>query len=204
MWINMCKLSPFRFFKEAEESDILSLFTKYGTLMGHDDNVDVNFARSWSAFAGMTWRLHESKLRITGQTDLDVCLKPMKTLSYATTPDASELASIVVEYRGIVSAVFQVKNNLLLATQMETDKFKGEIDEIATRIAGLSGAFESENAVVETNTTSSSSEDAAKSVSSNATNSPKPGKLSILDLKAEGMAEYIRKQYPNSMPPDFD
>lgn len=184
-----------------------SLFTNFGTLMGHDDTIEIKFTRSWVAFAGMTWRLHQGKLKNTGQTDLSVCLKPMKTLSYTTTLDGPELASMIVEYRGVVSAVIEVKKNLLLATQMDVCHLTGESDKLAMRIQGLnsdSDAIEKGSTPTDTNTTPSLFEDAAKTELSTATRSSKLSKLSILSLKAEGMAEFVLQQYPGNMPPDFD
>lgn len=171
--------------------------------MGHDNSINVKSARSWCGFAGMTWRLHEEKLKATGQSDLSVGLKPTKTLSFTTTENGDVLTTLVVEYQNVISVVAEVKENLLLATQMEKGKFVTETDEVARRILCLNVDSGADKAQTPTKVANEQRESPEEFMENGASNAPKLSKIRAMELKAEGMAEYILSQYPGSMPADF-
>ena len=141
----------------------------------------------------------------------------MKTLRVKLTADGRSLQQLTVEMEGMVSVMRLIIPRLLIAAQLESSKFGGETDEVSARM---------ESAPVQENGDGPSVDGDSEGRDDGATRSPstrsgsqsesmqegaiveetvenKPSKMRILELKAEGMAEFLADEYPAKLPNDF-
>ena len=138
----------------------------------------------------------------------------MKTLKADLKPNGTGLESLIVEMDGFVSAVRLIIPRLLVAAQLETNKFAGETnDEVSAKIAGLGvdqgkdeGCEPADGVKVDCDAEAESGEskdedDVGPEDSDGA--GEKPGKMRILEWKVEGMAECLVEEYPAKLPHDF-
>ena len=143
----------------------------------------------------------------------------MKTLKIETNADGSGLRSLIVEMDGVVSAIRCIIPRLLVAAQLESVNFRGETDEVTALIPRLdvrdgdkhSPVAQSSKHAADISDDGASSGSAGSSVSEShseqdsgsASGATKPGKMRILELKVEGMAECLVDEYPARLPHDF-
>ncbi|KAL9128519.1 MAG: hypothetical protein Q9217_002815 [Psora testacea] len=195
-----------------------AVLTDHGTLLSHDHHIHKSELTKFAPFAGTVWRNHNASITSTGSTNLSVGgLPAMRTLKVDMKPDGTGLRSLVVELDGIVSVLRLIIPRLLVAAQLETAKFAGETDEVSIRIGNLkidngededresASSFEyhrgGEGEESESGGATQNGDDATTKDGSDAVK--KPGKMRILELKAEGMAEYLADEYPAQLPHDF-
>ncbi|KAL9631080.1 MAG: hypothetical protein Q9164_006085 [Protoblastenia rupestris] len=192
------------------------VFTDHGTLLSHDHNIPKTALTKFAPFAGTVWRNHNASITSTGSTSLSVGgLPAMKTLKTDLRPDELGLRSLTVEMDGVVSVMRLIIPRLLVAAQLESASFREEEeDEVSARIAGLAineGCREEGSESVndgEANgdgeSANGEAEDGDDAASRDGNDGKKKlGKMRILELKVEGMAEFLADEYPAKLPHDF-
>jgi hypothetical protein len=115
--------------------------TTAGTLLGHNYSAGVPLLRKFCAFAGPTWRLHDTALAQTGELATEPAAKDGffqgKVFQFVVKDDDSGLYSMFVDQDDHVGVVVYVKERLLIAALKEKRNLKGETDELAKLIKGL-------------------------------------------------------------------
>ena len=139
----------------------------------------------------------------------------MKTLKTDLRPDEMGLRSLTVEMDGVVSVMRLIISRLLVAAQLESARFREEEeDEVSARITDLAineGCREEGSESVndgEANgdgeSANGEAEDGDDAASGNGNDGKKKlGKMRILELKVEGMADFLADEYPAKLPHDF-
>lgn len=175
---------------------------------------------------GNTWRYHDAEILNHGAPTFEGGVGKTKTLDMVVKHDRSGLKSMVAELDGWVGAVCEVKKKLLICTQLAKADLQGETDEVSARLRGVKlgkkdeeqgdAATDKENmgqtpanaqkegnfaAVIEKGKGREPEE--ALKVEAAAPGNHKFSKIQIMKWKAEGMAQYILKEYPGEMPEDF-
>ena len=168
-----------------------SLCTSHGTLVSVDDGVHVPTQRSFAALVGLTWRRHVTDIEGRGSPSMDV--QHVKTLRLVHSPGRTKsLKGMVVEWEGIVAAVEEVKEDVLLVAQRPLSDFQGESDTLGKRLGTL--ALNAKDV----RGGSGGSED--EEIANNAGGVPK---LRILELRAQAMAEAVAEEWPGRLPEGF-
>ena len=115
--------------------------TTAGTLLSHNYSARVPLLRKFCAFAGPTWRLHDTALAQTGELATEPAAKygffQGKVVQFIVEDDDSGLVSMFVEQDDHVGAVVYVKERLLIAALKEKRNLIGETDELAKLIKDL-------------------------------------------------------------------
>ncbi|KAL2044825.1 hypothetical protein N7G274_002600 [Stereocaulon virgatum] len=124
-----------------EHASHFILMTTAGTLLGHNYSARVPLLRKFCAFAGPTWRLHDTALAQTGKLATEPAAKDGffqgKVVQFVVNDDDSGLVSMYVDQDDHVGVVVYVKERLLIAALKEKRNLRGETDELAKLIKGL-------------------------------------------------------------------
>ena len=150
----------------------------------------------------------------------------MKTLGAVLAPDGKALQQMTVEMDGGVSVVRMIIPRLMVAAQMERMRVFGEDDAISPHHEGKlregehgdGGSGSESETKVETDGASGGASSSISGSHSDQGDEPeqsdedskdrtngetKPSRMRILELKAEGMAEFLAEEYPSKLPNDF-
>ena len=146
-----------------------SLCTMRGDLVGKAVSTDGTISKRASVLGALTWRYHSAKL--TGTDPSKACrVHPLKTIKFERAAEANQYKSMVVELNGQAIALEVVKDSLLVGVQ------GFDVGEYAEEQNGAADTTEEE--------------DGEEVVSGNG--SLAASKMRALELKADGMAEYLR------------
>lgn len=173
-------------------------------------------ARKVAALAGLTWRANEAALRSGAEGSVSASSALLKTHAIDFNEMEGKLTSMVAESEGMMAAVCDVKETILVAALAVVKTLPGNKKKKAAKLEEKAVSSEDESAP--SPTTSSGNEEAslngspdkdsqgdASSVKGKARESdegdrkmleqPKPGltQQQILTWKAEGMAEALRE-----------
>lgn len=188
-----------------------TFMTVRGNLLGHEAGANVKSTRRFAAYAATTWLKHDIALKETGQVFPSDDIPWGRTLRI-TVADKGEgegmgLHGLVVEVDGMVGAVAYVTEKLLVAAQMEQERF-GTEDELIAMVEGSDvaegnpgdgdGSAEMAEGGEHPGDMDESRGDESVSDSADGASNPeadvKFSKLRILEVRAEGMADYMREE----------
>lgn len=196
-----------------EHASHFVVFTSHGTLLGYSAQMSIRTARKVTSLAGISWRCHEEALRI-GAEELVSASSALKVHNIETNDD-DKLTCMVSETEGMMAAVCDVKETILVAA-LAPVKTPPEKKKRAAKAEKKAGSSEDESAASPTTSTGNEeaspsgspdkdSQDDASSMKGKAKESnevdmepferPKLGlsQEQILTWKAEGMAEALRE-----------
>ena len=115
--------------------------TTAGAILGHDYATSVPAIRKLSAFAGPTWRLHDTALAQTGKLATEPAANTGffqgKVLKLVIKADEKGLESMFIEQDDFVGVVVHVKERTLIAALKKKGDFAGETDDLAKMVQGL-------------------------------------------------------------------
>ena len=139
----------------------------------------------------------------------------MKTLNFKLAEDGQGLEQLTVEMDGVISVMRLIVPSLLVAAQLASDKFEGEIDETTARMA-RTDVGENGDQISARDSNDERNDDESGNLSTRSDNQSedeeeiedeggedKLSKMRILELKVEGMAEFLADEYPEILPYDF-
>lgn len=93
------------------------MFLNNGTLLAHDEDIDVPQTRSFAALVGLTWRRHASQLISSDHFVAQSDVQHVKTLQlFHKRGKPKELKTMIVEWEGIVASV-EVKKRFTSGTR---------------------------------------------------------------------------------------
>ena len=193
-----------------------SIFTDHGTLMAYDESAVKITLDKFAAFAGTVWRNHNAQIAATGSTNAAIGGIPaIQTVDARLTAGGESLEQLTVKMDGVVSVVRLVVPRLLVAAQLGSNRV-----EQATASSGTTSAETVENGNGDSVNGDGSGEDNRDAHESadfgsrqldinkepgahEEVDNRSPSKMRILELKAEGMAEFLSGEYPTILPKDF-
>lgn len=142
----------------------------------------------------------------------------MKTVSLEVAPKGKGLRQMTVEMDGVVSVIRVIVPRLLVAAQMESATVYATDEGAGFAREGRTGAERGDGDGSDSGSDSVTDEEASQdddsiaesdsgeeSEQSEGTSTRTDGlsRMRILELKAEGMAEFLAQEYPARLPNDF-
>ncbi|KAG8532781.1 uncharacterized protein KY384_002659 [Bacidia gigantensis] len=192
-----------------------SVFTTHGTLLSHPPSVLKRDLIKFAPFAGTVWRNHNAQIATTGTTSIESGgMREMRTLGLRLDSDSKALVELTVEMEGWVAVVRSVVGKLLVAARLESSKFEDVAALLDSDVDGdLKGTESGDDESVQSGEDQSSDVADARSQDRSLVNGEeesekeetgrRPSKMRILELKAEGMAEFLAGEYPAKLSYDF-
>ena len=197
-----------------------SVFTDHGTLLSHTSALSESALLKFPPFAGTVWRNHSSHVAANeGEIDLTAGRIPaMKTVSTEVAPKGKGLRQMTVEMDGVVSVIRVIVPRLLVAAQMESagvyaedegigfareerkddGRGDGEVSDSGSDSLTEGEASEDDDSIAESDSGGESERSEGTGPRANGVS-----KMRVLELKAEGMAEFLAQEYPARLPNDF-
>lgn len=147
--------------------------------------------RSLAALIGLTWRRHVAEIEGRGSPSNDI--QHLKTLRLMHKSGKSKcLKGMVVEWEGIVAAVEEVKEDVILIAQRPLNDFEGEQDALGRRLAALALQADATKGHIDEHEDDGTA-DGVEEIP----------KIRILELRAQGMAEAVAEEWPDPLPERF-
>lgn len=211
----------------------LSIYTDHGTILSLSEGAPIDQIRSFAALTGITWRRHAASITSSATPSTSTStsspssssplrhLKPAADVQHVRTlkliirkgSNPPVLKAMLVQWEGLLAAIEEMKGRCLLAAIR--GHAEGDAADLAEGMAKMKiGAKDKKKKEKEKNdgqgmeggermdTNGDNGDDEAKG-DGETEGEVEPGKLQILQVRAEAVAEAALEEWPAPLPDDF-